>query len=208
MRIGYIIVCIGLISCKLKNRLPEPMEHYLVNKSLVQGIIDKENDSIKLYAIGELLKNYGNEKSNWTWYGATSDSVREFENSIRSNLALNIGITSNQLAALYLISAIYFSNLEYCDRIEVLYENKDGVKLSTTNLKMKHREIKGNSSQYGPADFKYKTIDNNVIRDLYDLYELWYLSAKKNGLNNVPSPLSGSRYCWVGSNDVVNSIRE
>ena len=67
------------------------------------------------------------------WYGYTNESDNEAFSAMKSTSPDYNCYTTNQFAALYLISALYYSDLEFCKSIKVTYFD-DGEKKYTTNL--------------------------------------------------------------------------
>jgi hypothetical protein len=94
---------------------------------------------------------------------------------------------SNQLAALYIISALYYGNYRFCSRIALYDPKKNKV---ITNLEYVY---KGESSEH------YKIVDDKVIRNIYKKTNKWLKLLDTQSLKdlrekNIPPPLNGLKW--------------
>ena len=143
--------------------------------------------------IEELLNKKGNKHVNNTWFEYTNEVAQQNFNAKKSTTTQEANLGTNQFIALYLISAIYYENLEFCKQIEVQYTDSTNGISETTNLKYKRCR-----SLNGKRLVKYRVVDNKIIANLYFHYKTWYKNAKKKGLKNVPAPLNGTVFNWKG----------
>lgn len=173
------------------------IDELLIGNTEFQQVISSTNDSLKMELIGCLIKKKGDKTFNSKWFGYTNKIKRDYHNAKISNHSFISPRATNQFVALYLISAIYYSDLEFCDKILVEYNDEDGKSRTTTNLKGKacpnqKENIKRNKFE----GVRYKTVDNSVVKEIYLQYEDWYNEAKTKGLKNVKAPLFDSQYKW------------
>lgn len=156
----------------------------LSNKSEIQKIIESNNDSVRLEAIEYLLTVKGDTRINITWYGFTNDAEREKYNLGKSTNVPEFKYATNQFVALYLISAIYFSNTEYCSLIQIVFKNKNGQLSKTTNLRGKYvKKFKLINDKM--LNIKFKVVDQKIVKSLYEHYNSWFLDLKKNGFTKT-----------------------
>jgi hypothetical protein len=173
------------------------IDELLIGNTEFQQVISSTNDSLKMELIGCLIKKKGDKTVNAKWFDHTN-GIKKMENIAKqADYRYSRRLATNQFVALYLISAIYYSNLEFCDKILIEYSDEDGKTKYTTNLKWKacpnqKRNIKRNKFE----GVRYKTVDNSVIKEIYLQYEDWYNEAKIKGLKNVKPPLFDSQYKW------------
>lgn len=175
----------------------ESFEKLLTDKSELKRIIEFEDDSIKMEAIKFLLRRKGDTNINTTWYGYTDPETQKERNAQISTKNPELSHATNQVVALYLISAIYYSDPMFCKKIEILYVSKDGTKKGTTNLS--GRFYQNNKPIIGKKQhikFKYRTVDNKIINQIFFQYETWFAIVQKEGLGNAPDPLDGKFFSW------------
>jgi hypothetical protein len=187
-------ILIGNIFCQ-----NPPIDKILIDKSEFQKIISSNNDSLKIETIDMLIKIKGDETINNTWFGFTNKFKQDEYNAKKSTNIYDYPLATNQFVALYLISAIYYSDTEFCEKIQIEYKGKDGNTKNTTNLRWKYcPKQKEDIKNHKFKGVKFKIVDSKIIKMLYKEYEDWYNEVKENGLKDVKPPLNESSYKWYG----------
>ncbi|MFK7908397.1 MAG: hypothetical protein AB8B69_24920 [Chitinophagales bacterium] len=136
------------------------------------------SDSLKIKMIEHLLSKKGDKRKNEVWFGYTNEEEKSHAGAVSVNKTYYYPAGTNQFVALYLISALYYSNLEFCERVEIIYKEKH----TTTNLEITRR-------------YKYKVVRNNIIRKMYREYEAWFKNLNGTSLSESP-PLEDSKFRW------------
>lgn len=182
-------------------------EKMLVDKSEFQKVLTCEDDNVKVKAIAFLLQKEGNIKINTTWYGFT-DSISQLDHnaSISTNRD-KLTYCTNQFVALYLITAIYHSNTQFCQKIGIIYQNRKGSETETTNLKSKYCSYKKHKIKKGRyLNICYKEVDSKIIEQMFNDYNEWFNEVKNHGLDSVSSPV-GETYCWLSCTATSTDLR-
>lgn len=172
------------------------LDPLLSNRARIISTINSGNDSLRLVLIAELLNKKGDTKGNHTWFEYTNKMAQQNHNAMQSTTIPRADLGTNQFIALYLISVIYYENIEFCTKIEIEYTDSKNRVCRTTNLKRIFR-----NKMNGDSYMKYKIVDRKIIANLYGYYKKWYKEAKEKGLKNVPSPLTGTNFTWKGERD-------
>ena len=163
----------------------------LFNKDEFNKVLHSNSDSLKMKSIEVLLGYKGDTvvNDNWEFYPNYSNYL-EYIGKISTECGLfNYG--SNQFVALYLISALYFNDLEFCERIEIVFEENDTL-VYTTNIDGSYVYIESplrNKRKYRNkhCTIKYRTHRNDIYDRIYAYYEEWFIKYKVN--RNTPAPL-------------------
>jgi len=196
MRILLILFFILLKLTTYSQNKEIDLNKILIIESEFQKILNSDDDSLKLEAIEYLLSKKGDKKINTTWNGYINPSDRKKYNKSTTSY-LEYSFATNQLVALYLISVLYHSDIEFCKKIEIEYINEEGKTINTTNLKGKYRpRQKERVRGYKFMKMKFKLVDNDVVMKMYDFYEDWFEKVKENGLKNTASPLNNTSIKW------------
>lgn len=161
----------------------------LERESQRNSVIMKCTDTVA--AIRFLLKFEGDTKINYAFWGLTDFLPMYKSDKDISNMEIsqdrisiqNLAVT-NQVAALYLISALYYDNYKFCSRV-ALYDKKN--KKVITNLEYVY---KGEATEY------HKIIDGKVIKKSYRKTKKWLKLVEQKGLfyvrkKGIAPPLNG-----------------
>jgi hypothetical protein len=144
------------------------------------------NDTIELIRI--MLDYRGDTTINSVFFGNTSmlpvfksDSTLKLYWISTDYVNYNNQLVTNQLSALYVISAMYYNDYRFCENIRLFDLSK---KKYITNLKYYYQ---------GVSDYHIVS-DNQTIANIFKKTQLWYIELEKNGLNNmrkknIPPPL-------------------
>lgn len=190
-----IVVLFFLMNCSIKIVFCQRSDRdpLLNSKTKIMEAITLGNDSLKLELLEALLSKKGDKRINNTWFEYTNEATQQNFNAKKSKTIQEANLGTNQFIALYLISAIYYGDLEFCEQIQIQYMNSTNEVSQTTNLKYKLcRTFKGESF------VRYRVVDNKIVTKLYLIYKRWYEAAKAKGLKNVPPPLNGTVFKWDG----------
>ena len=169
----------------------------ITDSYLIENTIASNNDSIHMKYIEQLFKFEKDTIVNKHWYEYT-DSVDKANYDIRKSITYSFYL-SNQLVALYLISAIYYKSTTFCNYIIIKDTNGNRIR----NL----YDIHVVETYYDKSNFertnsyiKYGVCDKNELIELYTLYKKWFFEVKKNGLIKMRElnnpPLKKSKYKW------------
>ena len=159
-------------------------------------------DTLKLMEF--LLDQKGNTKVNCSWSGWTGgDTIKLRERSARMSSSSDAPFCiSNQLAALYLISAIYSDSLRFTSFVEIHhYDSTEGKGKTIYNKRMgKCYLCIFKKQKPGSTYYRLRTSDRKHMKSLFKMYRNWYKEVQKKGLYEMRAagndPLAGSLYYW------------
>lgn len=199
------------------NAQNKDFENLLHSKADFEAFLKNSDDSMKLAAIEYLLSMEGSKNVNTVWYGYTSLEKQSYYNSRISLEYAPFRYCTEQLVALYLISALYHSNIAFCEKIAISFLDKDNKKIVSRNLdgnvrkkvrpfprrkflsKTKYRikEYRRSGVQKSvKSTYRYRVVDNKIIKDMYIDYKRWFLELKCNGFENTAPPVLSHSIEW------------
>lgn len=188
-----IILMLGLTSMGQPPGIQ--MNMLLHTQTEAKKVIDSQDRQLKMRAIAYLLTKKGDHAVNRAWVHYTDPMEQLYHGAMISTSYDAIPYASNQLVALYLISAIHHSDLRFCSEIMV-EQLVDGMPvLETCNLIPTLRPAKN------PRTVVYKVAHRAVLLQLYEIYETWYAQMSQRASDVVPDPLSGTPFRWKGAKE-------
>lgn len=188
-----IILMLGLTCMGQPPRIQ--MNMLLHAQTEMKKVIDSQDRQLKMRAIAYLLTKKGDHAVNRTWVHDSNPMEHGRQGALGSTRYVAIPYASNQLVALYLISAIHHSDLRFCSEIMV-EQLVDGMPvLETCNL-IPTSVIKNHQKW-----IVYKVAHRAVLRKLYKIYETWYAQMSQRASDVVPNPLSGTPFRWKGAKE-------
>ena len=132
-----------------------------------------------------------------------TDSNKNREKIILASGNYNpINPVTKQLAALYSISALYHSDIYFCDEIAIEFTKHDRL-YKTTNVEVLKNKVMNDSLGKLNVIYEYKTVYNEIIQSIYLKYESWFNLIKDIGLQEARrrkiNPLDNNQEIrWVG----------
>jgi hypothetical protein len=147
-------------------------------------------------AIQTLLMFKGDQTLNWKWCGHTDSILKESSKYTKSYSGSAMDVITNQVVALYLISAIFNQNFKFCDVVSLIY-------FDTTNMKLVKQITNTHmiNFQENNKGTKIKITDEKHIINLYKYYQHWFRGLESLGLNyyriNNIQPLKNTQYRWL-----------